>query len=755
MHDRVLDAQPRDGRAHGVLVARGLEAGAVHADDAQAVGRVALVPRLDVGQRAQRVGAAEVPELDQHRAAALLVHAQRRDVDPGQARRERRRRDGVDRRSHRRRGDGSTRSAGADVPCGTWLPKTVRTGAASRPARAWAWSWARSRCCWPRSSSRAAAATRTSPPRRRRRRPPPRSATSRRPTTATRRASRSPRPRRRSSRRPSRCARSASAAASPSAACETLTYRKGDRIRLRVRRRRRGRGPRPRLRHHARRRARRARALQLRGRHRGPLRGRARGRRTRRSPSSRSTLVSRRVGVAGAAAALAGGAALLLPAPPRRTASSAARTCRSRAGCSPGARRSCSSSRSSRSPSLWPKPRLRGRARARASLRVPARRSTSLCRRARRRGVRASSSTRASPARRRRPRTSRRPSIYVIFWVGIPVLSLLLGDVFRAFNPWRAIGRAARLGRRPRRAASRCPSRWPTPSGSAAGPRRSGSSPSPGSSSSTPSRDDPSTLAVLALAYAARPARRHEPLRHRARGRGAATRSASTSACSRALSPLHWRDGALRVRRAAGGRRRRSRRCPGTVALLCVDDRHDDASTASRRARCGRRRRARPPGALRRPRLRAGDRARGRLHRRPARAWSRSSALLYRLGVAGHADGRPRRTTPTSSRARFAHSLVPIALAYVVAHYFSLLAYQGQAIGLPGLRPARRRLGPASAPPTRRSTTRHQRERHLVRPGRRARRSATSPASCSPTTARSSSTTARATRPARSTGCSP
>jgi hypothetical protein len=29
---------------------------------------------------------------------------------------------------------------------------------------------------------------------------------------------------------------------------------------------------------------------------------------------------------------------------------------------------------------------------------------------------------------------------------------------------------------------------------------------------------------------------------------------------------------------------------------------------------------------------------------------------------------------------RFVHSLVPIALAYVVAHYFSLLAYQGEAV---------------------------------------------------------------------------
>jgi hypothetical protein len=32
--------------------------------------------------------------------------------------------------------------------------------------------------------------------------------------------------------------------------------------------------------------------------------------------------------------------------------------------------------------------------------------------------------------------------IYVIFWLAFVPLSLLFGDVFRAFNPWRAIGRA-------------------------------------------------------------------------------------------------------------------------------------------------------------------------------------------------------------------------------------------------------------------------------------------------------------------------
>src|SRR5688500_18024414 len=33
-------------------------------------------------------------------------------------------------------------------------------------------------------------------------------------------------------------------------------------------------------------------------------------------------------------------------------------------------------------------------------------------------------------------------AVYVGFWVGVPFVSLLLGDWFRLFNPWRAIGRA-------------------------------------------------------------------------------------------------------------------------------------------------------------------------------------------------------------------------------------------------------------------------------------------------------------------------
>lgn len=40
-----------------------------------------------------------------------------------------------------------------------------------------------------------------------------------------------------------------------------------------------------------------------------------------------------------------------------------------------------------------------------------------------------------------------------------------------------------------------------------------------------------------------------------------------------------------------------------------------------------------------------------------------------------------RRPGERDLGARFVHSLIPIALAYAVAHYFSLLAYQGPAMG--------------------------------------------------------------------------
>jgi hypothetical protein len=53
---------------------------------------------------------------------------------------------------------------------------------------------------------------------------------------------------------------------------------------------------------------------------------------------------------------------------------------------------------------------------------------------------------------------------------------------------------------------------------------------------------------------------------------------------------------------------------------------------------------------------------------------------IYRLGILGVHSVSDRYDTARLARA-FAHTLVPIAFAYVLAHYFSLLLWQGQAIG--------------------------------------------------------------------------
>ena len=97
------------------VLARRLEAACVHPDHAQAGRGVALVPGRQVGHRPQRVDAAEVPELDQHRPPALLVHPQRRDADPGQIARERRGGDRVLGSAHRAKLAGGWRALAAAI----------------------------------------------------------------------------------------------------------------------------------------------------------------------------------------------------------------------------------------------------------------------------------------------------------------------------------------------------------------------------------------------------------------------------------------------------------------------------------------------------------------------------------------------------------------------------------------------------------------------------------------------------------------
>jgi hypothetical protein len=52
---------------------------------------------------------------------------------------------------------------------------------------------------------------------------------------------------------------------------------------------------------------------------------------------------------------------------------------------------------------------------------------------------------------------------------------------------------------------------------------------------------------------------------------------------------------------------------------------------------------------------------------------------LYALGIRGMRTLDPRRSARELGRS-FAHTLAPIAFAYAIAHYFSLLVFQGQAL---------------------------------------------------------------------------
>jgi hypothetical protein len=276
--------------------------------------------------------------------------------------------------------------------------------------------------------------------------------------------------------------------------------------------------------------------------------------------------------------------------------------------------------------------------------------------------------------------------IYVIFWVGVPVASVLFGDVFRAFSPWRTSARV--LTALVRRAHH--------PSGVSA------SSEAEHSRLRYPTwlgmwpavavivgfawlelvyvpadRDHPATLAALSLAYflvmlAGMMLFGVEEWGGRADGFGA-----YFNLLSRLSALCRDERGAICLRRPLSGVTDLEIG-PGTVALICSiigTTTFDGFSNG---------------GVWRNiePSLESVFADLG-LHQIPAYELTYSVGLLlcvaliagvYRLGIAGVRSVSARYDTRQLTHA-FAHTLVPIGFAYVLAHYFSLLIWQGQAIG--------------------------------------------------------------------------
>jgi hypothetical protein len=279
--------------------------------------------------------------------------------------------------------------------------------------------------------------------------------------------------------------------------------------------------------------------------------------------------------------------------------------------------------------------------------------------------------------------------IYVWFWVGLAILSGLFGDLFRAFNPWRAVARAASWTVRKVAHESRAlqPSAYPRWLGR--WPAVVGLLGFAWLELVYVDKDNPSTLAWLSVAYAVvqfAGMARYGIETWTSRGDAFAV---YFNLFSR-LSPLHWYRDRLELRPPLAGVTRLEP-LPGTVPLLAAmigstsfDGFEQGTLWINSIApelqtffflNFGLEEKARVFGQG------PGEKAAAEL--------SGTVGLLlmvviigaiYRFGIWGmHSVDR---STPTRVlAARFAHTLVPIALAYVVAHYFSLLVYEGQAIG--------------------------------------------------------------------------
>jgi hypothetical protein len=278
--------------------------------------------------------------------------------------------------------------------------------------------------------------------------------------------------------------------------------------------------------------------------------------------------------------------------------------------------------------------------------------------------------------------------IYVIFWVGVPLASAFVGDIFRPLNPWRAVGRLAGWLLSDRRSANAgdageerggllgsYPSswgRWPAAAMLLAFAWLELVLPLPG-------KDDPRLLAILMLVYggvqlAGMAAFGVEAWCERADGFGVYFGLLAR------LSPLSWRDRELRLRAPLSGLGDLEW-WPGTAAVLFVligSTSFDGFSNGEVWAQFA------PTLQSDLGHLGVGSIAAIEIVGTAGLIFSVAVvAGLYNLGIYGMRSAlRDVAVEDHRELSRmFLHTLVPIAFGYMLAHYFSLLILQGQAIG--------------------------------------------------------------------------
>ena len=268
--------------------------------------------------------------------------------------------------------------------------------------------------------------------------------------------------------------------------------------------------------------------------------------------------------------------------------------------------------------------------------------------------------------------------VFVTFWLGMVLLSILLGDVFRAFNPWRAIARAVGavfrlVAGQARPAPLRYPERlgrWPAVVGLVAFVWLELVY---GTSGFQAVGLQPTTVAVATLAYTA-----YTLLAMLLFGvetwleRGE-TFSVYYGMFSQ-LAPLEVREGRLGTRRPLEAATRWGF-IPGSIALVVATIGNTTFDGAQE-------------GLWQSP-IRSLFNRLTDIGLGPTTAFRTSESIFFAItlaGVAGIYWGgvRGMRTVRGSPSLRslgsgFAHTLIPIGVAYLVAHYFSLFVFGEQA----------------------------------------------------------------------------
>lgn len=262
--------------------------------------------------------------------------------------------------------------------------------------------------------------------------------------------------------------------------------------------------------------------------------------------------------------------------------------------------------------------------------------------------------------------------VFVLLWVVVPLASALAGDVFRFLSPWRAVART--VAWTARRRLPGAPLRYPE--GLGVWPAVAGLLAFGFLELVYVDRDVPSVLATLAVVYAivqlvGMALFGIERWSSRADAFGVAFTLYAR------LAPAEWRGRTLMSRPPLSGLAAVPTPA-GSVGLVCVMIGVTTFDGASN-------------GALWRTNGPTLQRAFAHLGAGPVAAGELAGALglliavlvilgLYRLAIAGMTT-LGTGDTPQELGQRFAHSLVPIAYGYLLAHYFSLVIFQGQALG--------------------------------------------------------------------------